>query len=119
MAHTLQVGSRKSDLHAIALKVVDMAVQYQICLEPERIPRELNVRADLLSRVVDLDDWYLNPAVFNWLDYLWGPQQRTDSMITITVNWFVLIVGAGAQVLRQWMHSLWIRVQKTTGGALQ
>ena len=73
VAHILQVGSRKPDLHAIALKVFDMAVQYQIRLEPEWVPRELNVRADLLSRVVDLDDWYLNPAVFSWLDSLWGP----------------------------------------------
>ena len=50
-----------------------MAVQYQIRLEPEWIPRELNVRADMLSRVVDHDDWCLNPAVFRWLDSLWGP----------------------------------------------
>ena len=66
----LQIGSRKPDSHAIALKVFAMAVQYRIRLEPEWIPRELNVRADLLSRVVDLDDSYLNPAVFNWLDFL-------------------------------------------------
>ena len=29
----------------------------------------------MLSRVVDLDDWYLNPAVLNWLDSPWGPHK--------------------------------------------
>ena len=33
----------------------------------------MNARADLLSRIVDYDDWYLNPAVFAWLDSIWGP----------------------------------------------
>ena len=37
------------------------------------MPRELNQRADLLNRIVDYDDWYLNPAVFGWLDVMWGP----------------------------------------------
>ena len=30
-------------------------------------------RADFLSRIVDYDDWYINPDVFAWLDLLWGP----------------------------------------------
>ena len=38
VAHILQLGSRKPDLHAISLQVFDMAVQYQIRLEPEWIP---------------------------------------------------------------------------------
>ena len=73
VARILQVGSRKPDLHAIALKVFNIAIQYQIHLEPEWVPRELNQRADLLSRIVDYDDWFLNPAVFGWLDTMWGP----------------------------------------------
>ena len=50
-----------------------MAVQYQIRLEPEWVPRELNEKADFLSRIVDHDDWYLNHTVFAWLDAMWGP----------------------------------------------
>ena len=50
-----------------------MSVQHHISLEPEWIPRELNERADLLSRIVDYDDWQLNPAVFRELDAAWGP----------------------------------------------
>ena len=36
----LQVGSRKPELHAIALKVLALAVQSQICIEPEWVPIE-------------------------------------------------------------------------------
>ena len=60
----LQVGSRKPELHAIALKVLALAVQSQIRIEPEWVPRELNEQADYLSRIVDYDDWFLNPTVF-------------------------------------------------------
>ena len=69
----LQVGSRKPDLHAVALKVFALAIQYQIRLEPEWVPRELNEKADFLSRIVDHDDWFLNPSVFAELDAAWGP----------------------------------------------
>ena len=69
----LQVGSKKPHLHAVALKVFNIAIQYQIRLEPEWVPRELNEQADFLSRIVDYDDWYLNPTVFMWLDATWGP----------------------------------------------
>ena len=73
VAHILQVGSRKPELHEIALRVFSLVIQYQIRLEPEWIPRELNERADFISRIVDYDDWYLNPSVFAWLDAIWGP----------------------------------------------
>ena len=39
-----------------------LAVQSQIRIEPEWIPRELNEQADYLSRIVDYDDWFLNPT---------------------------------------------------------
>ena len=73
IVHILQVGSRKPDLHAIALRVFNIAIQYQIHLEPEWVPRELNQRTDLLSRIVDYDNWYLNPSVFGWLHVMCGP----------------------------------------------
>ena len=73
VVHILQVGSRKPELHAIALKVLALAVQSQICIEPEWVPRELNEQADYLSRIVDYDDWFLNHTVFAELDAAWGP----------------------------------------------
>ena len=41
-------------------------MNYQIRLEPEWIPRG-NEFADYLSRIVDHDDWMLNPVVFQEL----------------------------------------------------
>ncbi len=52
----LLVGSKKALLQAMALKVFALSVHYHVRLEPEWIPRELNERADFLSRVIDLDD---------------------------------------------------------------
>ena len=69
----LQVGSRKRDLQSVALKVLNLAIQYHIVLEPEWVPRELNEQADYLSRIIDYDDWFLNPVVFAELDAAWGP----------------------------------------------
>ena len=73
VARILSVGSKKPLLHEIALKVFSLAIQHHIILEPEWIPRALNERADQLSRIVDYDDWQLNPAVFEALDAVWGP----------------------------------------------
>ena len=73
VARILQVGSKKPQLHALALKVFSLSLQHHIRLEPEWIPRELNERADALSRIVDYDDWFLNPTVFFELDTMWGP----------------------------------------------
>ena len=57
----------------INLKVFSLSIHNNIKLEPEWIPRSLNERADLLSRIVDYDDWMLNPVVFAEVDRLWGP----------------------------------------------
>ena len=67
------MGSKKPHLHALALKVFSLSIHNDIKLEPEWIPRSLNERADLLSRIVDYDDWMLNPVVFAEVDRLWGP----------------------------------------------
>ena len=73
VAHIIVVGSRNSKLQALALEVFKVARKHNIRLEPEWIPREDNVRADYLSRIVDLDDWMLNPKVFSQIDQIWGP----------------------------------------------
>ena len=73
VARILEVGSRQGHLQEIALKVFSLAVHYHIHLEPEWIPRELNQQADYLSRIIEYDDWQLNPIMFAELDALWGP----------------------------------------------
>ena len=73
VARILLVGSKKPLLHALAVKVFSLSVQNHIRLEPEWTPRDLNERADALSRIVDYDDWMLNPVVFADVEKLWGP----------------------------------------------
>ena len=69
----LQVGSKQPQLQAIAVKIFSLVVQHQMRLEPGWVPREYNEQADYLSRIVDSNDWQLQPAVFAELDALWDP----------------------------------------------
>ena len=48
-------------------------MQTVIRLEMAWIPREKNQQADYLSRLVDHDDWMVNPHIFQWIDSVWGP----------------------------------------------
>lgn len=73
MVRIIQYGSRVPALQAEALAIFSMCVKNHIHIEPEWIPREQNELADYCSRLVEYDDWSLNPAVFKWLDELWGP----------------------------------------------
>ena len=69
----LQVGSKQPQLQAIALRIFSLSIHWHIHLEPEWIPRGMNEQADYLSRIVDVDDWMLNPVIFAQLDAIWGP----------------------------------------------
>ena len=69
----LQVCSRRPQLQEVAIRIFSLTIQCQIRLEPEWVPREQNEQADYLSRIIDLDDWLLNPEIFAQLDAQWGP----------------------------------------------
>ena len=69
----LQVGSRRPQLQEVAMKIFSLTIHCQIRLEPEWVPREQNEQADYLSRIIDLNDWLLNPEIFAQLDAQWGP----------------------------------------------
>ena len=69
----VQYGSRRPTLQAEALAIFSICVGSLIKIEPEWIPREQNKLADYLSRLVEYDDWMLNPDVFCILDAKWGP----------------------------------------------
>ena len=66
-------GSRKNDLQLLALRAFQICLQFRIFLDPKWIPRDLNSRADRISRLIDFDDYELNDAIFQGLDELWGP----------------------------------------------
>jgi len=69
----LQIGSRKPDLQTETLAIFSAALSNQIQIEPEWIPRTQNEQADSLSRIIDFDDWGIDPLLFARFDYLWGP----------------------------------------------
>ena len=73
VARIVLIGSRKPILHEEAMAILSICLHQQIRLEPEWIPREENEFADYLSRIGDVDDWMLNPEVFQELDTRWGP----------------------------------------------
>ena len=66
-------GSSKSALQVEALAIFSICVRNHIRMEPEWVPREQNQLADYYSRLVDFDDYQLNPAIFVWLNSIWGP----------------------------------------------
>ena len=69
----LRYGSRKCDLQELALVVFRICLLHSISLEVKWIPRDLNVSADCISKLVDFDNYGLNDIVFQGLNHLWGP----------------------------------------------
>ena len=97
----LQVGSKQPHLQEEAVKILALAIQHQVRIEPEWIPREENEMADYLSRIVDKDDWMLNPDVFSVLDKMWGPHTvdrfaNADNAQTERFNSFFWCPGSEA-----------------------
>ena len=55
------------------MKIYHFAVQNTVNLYMEWIPRSLNEKADLISRITDRDDWKISDAFFKFIDFTWGP----------------------------------------------
>ena len=69
----VKVGSKKTHLQDGAMCIFQTCMRYGIKLEMEWIPRRDNEVADYLSRIVDLDDWQINPNIFRRFNTMWGP----------------------------------------------
>ena len=69
----IRVGSKVFELQELAMNIFRTALTNNICLEPEWLPREQNQIADAFSRIIDYDDWMINPRIFAWVDSFWGP----------------------------------------------
>ena len=65
-------GSSKSDLQSVALKVNGFCDKREITLNPEWLPRNLNERADFLSKLSPVDDWGISTWVYDHLSRAWG-----------------------------------------------
>lgn len=66
-------GSRVPELNAVLRNIYDWLRNTGSRLSVFWLPRELNKRADALSKVPTSDDWQLNPSLFASLDARWGP----------------------------------------------
>ena len=60
----IQVGSMRSDLHAIAQKIFQFCANNGIELEVQWLPRTEIERADYNSRIIDIDDWQISVDCF-------------------------------------------------------
>ena len=66
-------GSKVKDLQTLALSIFTTCLSLNISVEMKWIPRDTNVNADCLSRIVDFDNYSLNDEFFAMLDFTWGP----------------------------------------------
>lgn len=66
-------GSKVKKLQVLALKIFSSCLTNGISLEMKWIPRDLNVDADSLSKIIDFEVYSLNDTVFAMLDSKWGP----------------------------------------------
>ena len=73
VAHILAVGSKKPSLQTEVLAIFATAMSNQVRIEAEWIPRDLNQKADYISRINNYDDWSIDHSIFRWLDMKWGP----------------------------------------------
>ena len=73
-ANIINKGSARADsCHAVACELQWFCVERSIDLQAEWRPRTLNQVADLWSKLVEPDDWQLDPNAFSQLNGLWGP----------------------------------------------
>ena len=73
-----------TELQSLALSIFNICVRSGIFLEMKWIPRNLNYRADLLSRTIDFDHYTINDDVFLMLDCKWG--SHTDDRFACSYN---------------------------------
>ena len=64
----IKSGSKKPDLHCIALNIHEACEKKGIDIQPEWIKRMDNVKADTLGRTKDSDDWQIHVKIFNNLN---------------------------------------------------
>ena len=68
VVHIINNGSRKEHLQDGAMAIFELCLQHAIKLEVEWIPRSQNEKADFVSRIIDHDDWSLDPCLFQVID---------------------------------------------------
>ena len=74
-AKIVEVGSMRTDLHTLALRIFEICIKHKILLDIQWVPRSEVERADFISRIIDTDDWQISNSCFALLENLWGPHK--------------------------------------------
>lgn len=69
----IESGSMKKHLQDLAIDIFKICSENRISLHMIWVPRELNEKADLISKYVDVDDWSVSDEFFTFLNDMWGP----------------------------------------------
>ena len=71
--HILSVGSSKTHLQSLALKIFKYCLSHNIQLQPNWVPRDENQIADYYSKYNDTDDWSIDEISFYDISERFGP----------------------------------------------
>ena len=63
----------KRGLHELSVSIFQLVLRNGNDLQVDWIPRSLNGHADVISRIVDFDDWGVSFEFFRLVDNIWGP----------------------------------------------
>ena len=66
-------GSPKLPFNVLARELFWFCLLHRITISVEWVPRETNMFADEISKMLIPDDWSICTSHFNWLDDTWGP----------------------------------------------
>ncbi|CAC5400445.1 unnamed protein product [Mytilus coruscus] len=69
----VHTGSKVPELQSLALSIYKYCRKNEITIFVNWIPREHNQQADMLSRIVGIDDRRISDEFFTFLNDLWGP----------------------------------------------
>ena len=68
----LNKGSMKKDLNSLATAIYKLCLEHAIDITLEWVPRQFNEQADILSKVIDQDDWSITDNVFQLYEKQFG-----------------------------------------------
>lgn len=88
LEHKVFGGSKKPKIQALVRRIFLLCLKWHMRLKVVWIPRELNERADYLSKMTEHYDFRLGEWSFRQLDHAWGPHtiDRFSSDRTVMVG---------------------------------
>lgn len=66
-------GSTKMELQQLALSIFQLCLQWNIDLDIQWVPRNMNSVADGISKIRCTDNWGVSDEFFRFMNSLWGP----------------------------------------------